>query len=616
MKEIEALTLDDFVDSEFPYELLFEHHSDPFDEERMKTKLQRKAIAVGFKNFTKTYEAYKKKRLAANQINYGVNITEFEGQEQDLICRDWKADEFGVTKFMGREEVVACNHPILPVERLVNIDTGVEQLKLAFRKGKAWRYVTAPKEVLASNNKILSLANSGVAVTSDSARYLVQYLHDIESYNYDTIPEHNSVSRMGWISDDMFVPYVDDLVFEGDDGYKNAFKSIHPHGSFPKWLNMASSCRKYSLISKIVLASSFASVLVKKVEALPFFVHLWGSASGTGKTVALMMAASVWASPMMGEYVRTFNSTAVGNEQAAGFMNSLPLILDEFQLNKNKKDFEATVYLLSEGVGKTRGAKTGGIQRTLTWRNCILTSGEMPITNFMTGAGAYNRIVELECASPIFQDVRQSLEVFRGNYGHAGKIFVDKLTDSKNVEKAAELYRGFYNEIVESDTTEKQAMAGAVILTADKLACEWIFQGAEPLEVSDITQFLHTKAEVDINQRAYSFLCETVEMNLNHFNLSNDNVEIWGRMMSQFGKVCIIRSVFERICTEQGYSSQALLSWLKREKLINTTIEAKTGKELPTKVIKIKGSAVRCIVLTLKNDEFTDDCEDFDLIPD
>lgn len=57
------------------------------------------------------------------------------------------------------------------------------------------------------------------------------------------------------------------------------------------------------------LAASFASPLLEPLNCLPFFVHLWGVDSGTGKTVALMVAASVWGDPTIGSFVKTFDGT-------------------------------------------------------------------------------------------------------------------------------------------------------------------------------------------------------------------------------------------------------------------------------------------------------------------
>ena len=74
-------------------------------------------------------------------------------------------DGVRVVNGMGYTET-ACCHPIMPIERLVNIDTGEEKIKLAYCKSKRWREIVVSKEITAVASKITSLATSGVAVTS------------------------------------------------------------------------------------------------------------------------------------------------------------------------------------------------------------------------------------------------------------------------------------------------------------------------------------------------------------------------------------------------------------------------------------------------------------------
>src|SRR5699024_5305714 len=200
--------------------------------------------------------------------------------------------------------------------------------------------------------------------------------------NYDIIPEVSSVGRLGWIDDYGFSPYAGDLVFDGEEEYRTRFESIRFRGDRQKWIECCKTVRagktKGAVIARIMLAASFASALVKPCNCLPFFVHLWGG-SETGKTVGLLLAASVWADPEIGKYIQTFNATDVSKELGAAFYNSLPLILDELQLVKdNRKDFDRMIYQLSEGVGRARGRKQGGLQKTPTWRNCVITTGESP----------------------------------------------------------------------------------------------------------------------------------------------------------------------------------------------------------------------------------------------
>jgi len=163
-----------------------------------------------------------------------------------------------------------------------------------------------------------------------------------------------------------------------------------------QWIETARKIRQHGIVAHIMMAASFSSVLVEPLGLLPFFLHIWGGTEA-GKTVGLMVAASVWADPDMGEYIRTFNSTSVAQEVMAGFCNSLPICMDELQIIKDRADFDKTIYMLTEGIGRGRGAKSGGMQKTYTWRNCIITTGEMPISNPNSGGGAVNRIIEIDC---------------------------------------------------------------------------------------------------------------------------------------------------------------------------------------------------------------------------
>ena len=88
------------------------------------------------KNFVTLFQCYLETLKSKSDI-ISNNVTDFEGQEIQLECGDWYADDFGVTstdKFGF--EIVACNHPLLPVQRLINIDSGIEKLKLMYKKGR------------------------------------------------------------------------------------------------------------------------------------------------------------------------------------------------------------------------------------------------------------------------------------------------------------------------------------------------------------------------------------------------------------------------------------------------------------------------------------------------
>ena len=605
MSEEWSFEKDDFLTTT-PYEALYAYHKEPFTHAAKMEELAAYSVSKGFKGFKTMYKKYVESLKAQSGTIYIDNVTNFTNQPLELNAGDWEADDSGIFKKNGYNDEVACPHPIMPVERLVNIDTGEEKLQLAFRKGTIWRKIIVSKTVLASSNKVTELAGSGIAVTSQNARAFIQYISDMENMNYYLIPEKKSIGRFGYIPDEGFSPFVDGLIFDGDVNFKAMFQTVRSRGSETKWLETAAEVREMSTTAKIILASSFASVLLEPLNCLPFFVHLWGVDSGTGKTVALMVAASVWGDPAVGAYVKTFDGTVVGMEKTAAFLNNLPFCLDELQLAKDSKGRTTfDVYKLAQGVGRTRGNRSGGVDLTPTWRNCILTTGESPLTGTASGAGAVNRVIDIECksAQAVIKDGMRISGAVKRNYGFAGRKFVERLYQPGVIDQVSERYRELFRILSDRDTTEKQAMAAAAIILADELACQWIFSGQQPLTIEQVSEFLASKAAVSAGDRGYKYLCDWVTQNSNKLcgRSENPNIEVLGAL--EDGRAYIIRSVFERILQDAGYSTAAMISYLKQSNLIETRGRANTkGK-------RINGLPTECFCLRLPSVELDDEAD-------
>lgn len=609
MSEEWSFEKDDFLTTT-PYEALYAYHKEPFTHAAKMEELAAYSVSKGFKGFKTMYKKYVESLKAQSGTIYIDNVTNFTNQPLELNAGDWEADDSGIFKKNGYNDEVACPHPIMPVERLVNIDTGEEKLQLAFRKGTIWRKIIVSKTVLASSNKVTELAGSGIAVTSQNARAFIQYISDMENMNYYLIPEKKSIGRFGYIPDEGFSPFVDGLIFDGDVNFKAMFQTVRSRGSETKWLETAAEVREMSTTAKIILAASFASVLLEPLNCLPFFVHLWGVDSGTGKTVALMVAASVWGDPAVGAYVKTFDGTVVGMEKTAAFLNNLPFCLDELQLAKDSKGRTTfDVYKLAQGVGRTRGNRSGGVDLTPTWRNCILTTGESPLTGTASGAGAVNRVIDIECksAQAVIKDGMRISGAVKRNYGFAGRKFVERLYQPGVIDQVSERYRELFRILSDRDTTEKQAMAAAAIILADELACQWIFSGQQPLTIEQVSEFLASKAAVSAGDRGYKYLCDWVTQNSNKLcgRSENPNIEVLGAL--EDGRAYIIRSVFERILQDAGYSTAAMISYLKQSNLIETRGRANTkGK-------RINGIPTECFCLRLPAVDLDDEEDPNDL---
>lgn len=606
LSEIPEYTAEDFLQTLAPFEFVYSFHNNKFLETRALQLVSQVAQGCKIRNFKSMYDDYLK---SIQQLHDDiVHFTEFENQPFQLVCGDWQADNTGVYGVTPYGMELACPHPIMPVQRLINLDTGAEKICLAFQKGNRWREIITEKSVISSATKIVSLSDQGVGVTSENSRLLVRYLSDVENLNYDLIPEVHSFSRLGHVPGEGFLPYVDDLVFDGDANFRTLYQSISEKGDFGAWKDEIKRVRSFSTAAKITIAASFASVLVPVCGAQVFFTHLWSGESGSGKTVALMCAASVWGDPALGHYIQTFNSTQVGQERYAAFLNHLPLMIDELQLGNRDK---FSVYQLAEGVGRTRGNKTGGIDRTAVWSNSIITTGETPLLRQSDGAGAFNRTLDIECSPSqrVIEDGQRTSALVKENYGFAGRRFVSMLYGCEDtLSLVREKFSEYYRSLSRKDTTEKQAMAASLVLTADFFFCQWILSETDYLSEEEIALHLAAKNEVSVGERGYRFFCDWVGVNQRRFVTSMsapESGEIYG-VIGDDGYIYIIRSIFSRTATAEGFDAKSLLSYFKERGYIATR-----GRNM-TKGKRINGNLVECIALVQKSS--SENAGDDDLI--
>lgn len=606
-------TREDFTMSDAPYEWLYEHRENKFLLKQLTQRMSALAGSVGVRGFVALFNAYCEDMAAKSGVIVD-NVTQFEGQEMELLCGEYTADESGI--FLHDKfgyPVLVCRHSLMPVRRLVNIDSSEERLELAYKKGKVWRKIISEKSVLASSTQILQLAAYGIMVNSENAKMLSTYLLSMEEMNYDTIPEQRSVGRLGWVQSHGFSPYVDDLVFDGETSFKHIFGAVKSKGSREKWLSAMLNVRAEKSVGRLFLAASFASVILEPCGLLPFFLHAWGGTE-TGKTVGLMIAASVWACPKMGEYITTFNSTAVGQEMTASFLNSLPMCLDELQIQSSAgiRDFDKMIYQLTEGVGRTRGAKTGGLQKQNTWKCCIITNGEHPISNANSGGGAVNRIIEFECAEKVYSDLIGLVQIITENYGFAGREFVEYLQTDGAFDRVNAMQKDFYRELLKSDSTDKQAASASAILTADAIATELIFKDGNALTVDDMEKIMAKKSEVNVNMRALQYIYELVARNPLRFrpdDWGEYKGEVWGKIETD--KIYIIKSVFDREMQNAGYNSTAFLSWAKRNNYLECD---KDGRR--TKKAKIAGENLNSVCIARNEKEMNNTFVEVDSLDD
>lgn len=560
----------------------------------------------------------KNKRQANSQAPPADNWTDFgyfdDGHE--LMCGAWVADHNGVVGYDMFGGHIACYHPILITKTLTNVETSKEKVRLAFLKGKSkkWKVITIDKAKIASASKIVELADYGVSVTSENAKLLVRFLSDLENLNIQDIESGLSTSKFGWI-EEKFMPYDTEIEFDAEQRFKDLYDSLKPAGSYEIWMKLMLDIRAQDRYEpQLYMAGAFASILLKPLNVLPFILNLWGE-TGKGKTVAIMVATSIWANPAENRYITDPVSSQVAIEVREDVLNNLPIMIDDLSKTRDKyaDGFTDLIYMLCGGKGKDRSNTSLGLNRSTTWQNICLTNIERPLATETMRGGAINRILDFEMnEGSIFENGNKVVSIINKNYGHAGEKFV-RIIQNMDLSDLKAMQEDFLTKInaraaeLGDEKEEKQTIPLSVLLTADKIATDHIFQDGKYLDLNRCVDALKSKMDVSENERAYEFIQSDIAVNVNKFIPDDDGNykgECWGKQYEEMGKtyVAIATNAFDKICERGNFSRKMFLQWARRKELLQFS-ENRT-----TKPVRLPTGPTRCICLLLPDLE--DECSE------
>jgi uncharacterized protein (DUF927 family) len=598
----------------FPDEVFYEIFEIEDNIERTQYIESLRNVARKLKRTTEFNNIYKSFMLdyAQRQKQTGQK-TRFTDQPLELVCGEWTANDLGVRAIRYDKNampipVQACSHPLIPVEILKNVDTAEERITLAYFKSASWQSITVDRSVCANTNKIVdALSQYGIEVTSDNAKNLVRYISDCVGLNPLTLNPKKSINRLGWVGS-FFTPYAEDIRYEGDMDYEAIFRNVRENGSYDTWKELCASLRK-NIPLRMMMAVSFASVLLEPLKVLPFVLHIWGT-TGTCKTVALMVAMSIWGNPKMGGLVKTMNMTKNAIMRNAAFLCSIPFAGDELQTIKDKwqGNFDQLIYQITEGVDRGRAKAYGGVEDTKTWKNSFIFTGEEPITKANSGGGSKNRVIEVAIDGPLVDDGHYVSSVVQEHYGFAGRRLVEYIQGIETGD-LMERYRVLFEELCKLDTTDKQAMAMACLMLADELAVKLFFQDEKYLSIQDVKRYLQSSVDVDVAERAYQSVLNWAAKNPVRFedpkaDNSPNKGEAWGKID---GEIMIInRDVLLDYLNQNGFDYTAVSKkWSDKGYLVRNT----QGKYIhSTKVYGIKSSYIK---FNLPQDDDNTDSEGF-----
>jgi uncharacterized protein (DUF927 family) len=359
--------------------------------------------------------------------------------------------------------------PVVIIARAIDIDLGNVELEIAFRIDWKWKRLWVSRRTLCDSRKVIELSDQGVPVNSSNARQMVDYFCASETINIPIIKRTYVTKGLGWkeINDKKIFLITKDnseattraIDFTPEPGFERFVKALNPLGSFDKWKEAIKLAILFPF-SNFAFYASFAAPLLHILKAPNFIIDFWGPTS-VGKTSVLELAASVWGNPHKESngIVFSWDSTKVFLERIADFFCDLPIFPDDSQTTDDKT-LTKILYMVANGVGRGRGSTTG-IRQTASWRTVCFSTGEKPLTECTTFAGAKARTIGIY--GPPFDGMKVNVintikHQLRENYGHAGPMFVKEIAKRVNnpewVKKLQQDYRQKQREFSSQATIE------------------------------------------------------------------------------------------------------------------------------------------------------------------
>ena len=625
----ETITKEELLSADFVSDIFLEE--DPTIRQETIGKYQLVAKGYGVKGqFDALVKAHKQmireerkrqeEKAANNPIQVASNTydTFYQDDIVSYSTGSWKVTDNGIFSQNGKTVSIAGYYPVVITKILTDRNTGDEKLELAWKKKGTIKMLTALRSVVSSASKIVELSRYGFPVTTETASNLIKYLSDFEALN--PIETRVSSSKFGWASAE-FIPYTDTVYFDSTNGIKSLTETIHEEGDYDTWLDLAKEIRASGRKEPLIcLAASFGSILIYPLKILPFIVNMYGT-TGSGKTVTLMLASSVWANPSEGGYISESNSTINALEMKLDTLNHLPLMVDDMSKlrSDNKGGLMDLIYGLCSGRGKGRLNRNGEIRYVPTWGCSIITNMERPLSDDSMRGGAMNRTLDFEVEpGDIYQDGNHVVTVLSENFGFSGHTFVKIIQEIgvDTIRSIVSKYRATIKEYaarMDDEREDKQVTPLAVMLTADFLTEKYIFKDGIRLDMDYCMKAVKSRKQVSETERAYRHFIDAYYMNQSRFESGSDydTGDCWGKRISEY-YVAVLPTVLEKLADQYNFNKSQFIEWLKA----TDRLSYDPGRN--QRQIQLRNGRKRCYVIRIDENSDSDGFikGEPDLLPD
>ena len=304
-------------------------------------------------------------------------------------------------------------------------------------------------------------------------------------------------------------------------------------GTLNEWKEFIASYAKGNSRLILALCAAFSGPLLHLLGQESGGFNFVG-ASSSGKTTALLMAASVWGKGAVSNgYILTWRGTDNGFETQAALHSDTLLCLDELSQAPSKVLYEAS-YMLGNGQGKQRATRTGAARNVRFWRTMILSTGEVGIAAKLaeekraTRAGQVVRILDIPADvgadMGIFEELngadssRELADTLRKvtaqYYGTAGPAFINSIIPNLNnlLPTARKMLETALNQLCSPSDDGQVKRAAARFALCQTAGLLTSLAMVLPLSPDDITQGIKKCFDAWVTERGTTGALEDAQI--------------------------------------------------------------------------------------------------------
>ena len=459
-----------------------------------------------------------------------IELPAEEGQDTKRILRPEapKGYAYGVRGgvFMEKEDtdsagnvtkrqIMLLPYDLFPVDILSREGEHLVHM-LAVRDYKTVDISFPQKAVVSKDETIKALAQQNVMASfgSGNDKNLYDYVRACtEKMSSEKRPIEVPASY-GWQANDTYV-FGGKIYAAGKEaievpmpGLENITMNTRPTGSLEVWrqfINLLVRKKLWDHLAIILMGAG--SPLMRFTGLHGLTIHCASTESGTGKSLALDGAASIWGHPI--HYRTGAGTSPVAMQQRLGLLHSNPLITDEIT-SKNRNDFEwfpAFLFSMSEGRGKER-MESGANKERLnlsTWAAMAIMSSNTHVVDYLTGnrkhssEGELRRLIEYVMDEKLEweADEIEIIKSLQHNFAVAGEALVEYMVNNIALLKklVPETVRRMYVEY-RAPNDERFWMAGIGCAIAAGILMNSEHAGIAEFPLAEIIQSYRKRIEI------------------------------------------------------------------------------------------------------------------------